>query len=420
MQTLFDSFIRLSLEMAPYLVLGFLLAGIVHEYLSAKWIQKHLGGKSFNQVIKATVFGIPLPICSCGIIPLAKELRNSGASKGGTVSFLTSTPQTGVDSIIATSGMLGLPFAILRVTVAFVSGIVAGSLVNLFDKSPKNQTRANTAPTPAKAKKNIPGKAKDALLYGLIELPNEIRNSLLVGLSIAAVISAFMPEPNFGSAGVTQLLNYLIVILIAIPLYVCSTGSIPIAIALIMSGFSPGAACIFLIAGPATNIVTLTFMVSHMGYRTTLVYLTSVIGIGLLAAWWVDSTTLGQSLAPELVHHHEMGITPLQIVSLSILIVSLLIPPFQDVISKLMHKPNTPDDYQSEWDLQIEGMTCPNCAKHLEKALNNDPNYHTQEIKLESGEVRIQAKHKTVQEDSLSSLVQTAGYHLKGLSKASS
>ncbi|MDE5959958.1 MAG: permease, partial [Muribaculaceae bacterium] len=110
-------------EMAPYLLLGFLFAGMLHAFLPASFYNRHLGRPGFWSVAKAAMFGVPLPLCSCGVIPTAMSMRRQGASRAATVSFLISTPQTGVDSILATGSLLGWPLALIRPIAAFATAL---------------------------------------------------------------------------------------------------------------------------------------------------------------------------------------------------------------------------------------------------------------------------------------------------------
>jgi uncharacterized membrane protein YraQ (UPF0718 family) len=274
-------------QMSPYLLFGFFVAGILSVLVSQQLVERHLGGKGFWPLVKASVFGVPLPLCSCGVIPVSMSLHKHGASKGATVSFLLSTPQTGVDSIFVTYSLLGLVFAIFRPLVAFATGIFGGAVVALFDRK-----SAGNESTPAKCSDTCCGggggnKLIKGLKFGFVELPADIGRAMLVGLAVAALISVVVPDDFFAETlpakGPVAMLAMMIM---GIPVYVCATASVPIAAVLIAKGLSPGVALVFLITGPATNAASLTTIWKVLGARTAGAYLFTVafsaVGSGLL------------------------------------------------------------------------------------------------------------------------------------------
>ncbi|MGY8695655.1 MAG: permease, partial [Verrucomicrobiia bacterium] len=217
-------------EMGPYLLLGFLVAGALHRWISEAWIESKLGKPGLKSIVLASLVGVPMPLCSCGVIPVTASLRDKGASKGAAASFLTSTPQTGVDSILATWGMLGPVFAIYRVIVAFVSGIAVGTLVDRFGAQEIS---------PASPKSNPHEKKPtwaESLRYGMLTMPADIAASLTIGFLLAGIISALAPDNLLANLPGGVYSSILLTTLIAVPFYICSTGSIPLALALIASG----------------------------------------------------------------------------------------------------------------------------------------------------------------------------------------
>jgi uncharacterized protein len=261
-------------EMAPFLLFGFLAAGGLSVIVSADWIERHLGSGRISPVIKASAFGVPLPLCSCSVIPVATSLRRHGASKGATTAFLISTPQTGVDSIFATFSLLGWVFAIFRPIAALVSGVVGGSIVamggNSDQPSEPEQPKCCSSCCSARGK----GKIAAALQYGLLTLPGDIGKALLIGLVAGAIITVYIGENNYFSQAVPPgILQILLLMLVGIPLYICATASIPIAASLILAGVSPGAAFAMLMTGPATNAATIVTIWKVLGPRTCLIYL---------------------------------------------------------------------------------------------------------------------------------------------------
>lgn len=385
--------VGLTAEMAPYLLLGFLLAGITHAFFPKEWIKTHLGGNGFMQSFKASLFGVPLPVCSCGIIPLAKELKKTGASNAGVAAFLASTPQTGVDSIAATAGLMGWPFAIMRVVVAFFSGIFTGTLIGISEK--RTGSHLNKM-EPVKQSGIKPNRSIPKILhYSLIELPGDIRSSLTLGLLIAACISLFLPELSKFSNDGNIWISYMGVILLAVPLYVCSTGSIPIAIALITSGFSPGAALIFLIAGPATNIVTLVTMTEIIGWKNTGLYLFSVIGIAFFSAVLIDSSIVSMDIGAHMGHIHESGITWFQWICFSLLVFSIFYDFTFQTIRKVLKKRSSAHSTNINWNhyqLKVKGMGCKKCAAKITGIIEGMKNHKSIEIDLAEGIVRFEAE----------------------------
>lgn len=278
-------------EMAPYLLLGFLLAGLMHEFVPNSLYRRYLSGHSMKSVVWAALFGIPLPLCSCGVIPTAMGLRKDGASKGATVSFLIATPQTGVDSIIATYSLMGLPFAIVRPLVAMFTAVMGGWLVNATDdeilavRTPKH---VDVSHSQGKEHKSFWQKIGGSLTYAFVEMMEDIGKWLIVGLVIAGLITAVVPDGWFAAFQGNSILSILFVLLLSIPMYLCATGSIPIAVALMLKGLTPGAALVLLMAGPASNAASIMVINKVMGRRTLLVYLASLVSGAILFGLGID------------------------------------------------------------------------------------------------------------------------------------
>ena len=284
-------------EMAPYLLLGFLLAGLMHEFVPKSLSQRYLSGRSMKSVLWAALFGVPLPLCSCGVIPTAMGLRREGAGKGATIAFLIATPQTGVDSIVATYSLMGLPFALIRPLVAMVTAVMGGWLVNATDneilavRSPQkheeehhdcccgkhHEEKHSHGCCCGEHKRNIWHRLGDAMTYAFVEMMGDIGKWLLVGLAVAGIITALVPDTWFAVFQGNSLLSILFVLLLSIPMYLCATGSIPIAVALMLKGLTPGAALVLLMAGPACNAASIVLIRKELGWRTLLVYLSSLV-----------------------------------------------------------------------------------------------------------------------------------------------
>ena len=298
MSEYYHNLYSLFIDMSFYMVIGLIFTGFLHAFIKEKWIKKQLGSTSASSLVKAAMVGVPLPLCSCGVIPMAVYLRQNGASKGAVMSFLTSTPQTGVDSIIASYGMLGPIFAVYRALAAFISGIVTGAITELLDtnepapqpekKSCCSHSSSETSPetdtaqassccssTAVKPAMSLPGKLLEMLRYAFGSFLDDIALNFVIGLLIAALISTLLPADLLGTLN-NPLLAMLLVLIIGIPMYVCSTASIPIALALMMKGLSPGTAFVFLFAGPATNIASIAVLLKVFSKRSIAIYLGSI------------------------------------------------------------------------------------------------------------------------------------------------
>lgn len=361
--TFLSALVELFAEMAPFLLLGFLLAGILHVWVPRNLYVPKISKPNFKSVLLSALFGIPLPICSCGVIPTAVALRKEGASKGASVSFLISTPATGVDSILATYSLLGLPFAILRPLAAFVSSMFGGLLTNFVTRGEKDEDLSkievpkencccggcdddhddhdheehcccgheekheehncccgHEKPREEEHKcccheheekheeehkcccgghdhdehesehnHGFLGKLKETFEYGFGDLLPEITRWLLIGLALGALIAAFVPDELFMSIREYPILCMFAMLLISMPMYTCSTGSIPLALALMAKGLPPGAALVLLMAGPATSIASMVVVGKTFGKRTLAAYIFSIAAGAFFFGWVVDT-----------------------------------------------------------------------------------------------------------------------------------
>lgn len=277
-----DALIMMLAEMAPYLLLGFFFAGLLRAFVPKSIYRKHLAPRNMKSVVKAALLGIPLPLCSCGVIPTSVGLRREGASHGACTSFLIATPQTGVDSIAATYSLMGLPFAIVRPIAALFTSMFGGWLVNKFaheDETLSEEATKEAAecscdhqPTPSFWNNFI-----SAMRYAFVEMLQDVGKWLVMGLLIAALITVAVPNEWLAALHDYKLLNMLIVLAVAIPMYVCATGSIPIAVSLMAKGLTPGAALVLLMAGPAVNSASMLVVGKVFGRRTLRLYLTAII-----------------------------------------------------------------------------------------------------------------------------------------------
>jgi len=310
-------------EMSPYLLFGFFVAGLLSVLVSQRVVQRHLGGRGLLPLFKASIFGVPLPLCSCGVIPVSMSLHKHGAGRGATIAFLLSTPQTGADSILVTYSLLGPVFAVFRPLAALATGLVGGVAVNLFGRQPRPRERTEECKDRCCAAVGPKEKILAGLRYGFVTLPRDIGKAMFVGLLIAAVISAVVPEGFFSEKLGTRILAMLCMMAMGIPVYVCATASVPVAASLILKGLTPGAALVFLMTGPATNAAGLATIWKTLGPRVALLYLGTVAGSALAAGLLLDALALHIDIGA-MAHHHSMMPPILQYAS-AILLLALLL-----------------------------------------------------------------------------------------------
>ena len=284
-------------EAAPYVLFGFFAAGILKALIPEDIVSKHLGQNGTRSVLKASLFGIPLPLCSCGVIPVAIGLRKQGASKGATASFLVSVPETGVDSIAITWALLDPLMTIIRPISAFITAVVTGLFINLIpdtkavQKKPHQKSCGCFVDSRSEAdtllkNESLMNRIGKGLSYAFSDLLKDIGGWLMLGIAIAGIISFFVPVGFIEQYLGGEFSSLLVMLVIGIPLYICASASTPIAAALVLKGLSPGAALVFLLAGPATNAATMTVVAKHLGKAATVVY-TTAIAICSLAMGWV-------------------------------------------------------------------------------------------------------------------------------------
>ena len=388
-------------EMAPYLLLGFFVAGVLSVLVSAEWVERHLGRGGVSQVVKASVFGVPLPLCSCGVLPVAASLRRHGASRGATTSFLLSTPQTGVDSIAVTVALLGPVVAVIRPLAAFVTGVLGGILVQVADSDSPSGAAEEGALAQSHESSCCAEEGEHrnpvlrALRYGFVVLPRDIARALVVGILLSGVIAAFLgPDALQGVLGRGPL-PYLVAMLVGVPLYVCATASTPIAASLIGAGLSPGAALVFLISGPATNGAALATLLSVLGRKTVAIYLATVVVGSLATGILVDTALDSRAIAiPEVVagsavsgHEHHgaaedgFGFKAITSVLFLAVLAAALWP-------RRRSSSDNGDDSRCEvgdrLTLEIKGMRCHGCVDSVTRALQEASGVREAVVDLEA------------------------------------
>lgn len=445
-----DQIIGIINEMSPYLLLGFLLAGLMHAFIPGQVYSRYLSKNSFSSVIYAALFGIPLPLCSCGVIPTAMSLRREGASKGATVSFLIATPQTGVDSIIATFSLMGLPFAIIRPIAALVTALFGGQMVNVFEKN--NEDVNNNKEEKEHCccdddddddcgcgcgcghhdheHQSFFGKVKEALEYAFVDMMADIGKWLLIGLIVAGLITVFVPASFFEIFADNSLLSMLLVLCLAVPMYLCATGSIPIAVALMLKGLTPGAGLVLLMAGPASNVASILVIRKVLGKKTQIIYLASIILGAVLFGLAIDHLMPREWFLSNLIaedaccHESASWFSWVCTVALFLMLFNALV--LQKYFQKHNHELKNEDSCCCHCEnennkttqnmnnevltFHIEGMNCNHCRMSAEKALKSVAGVTDATVDLATKEARVMGSAKF---EDLKKAIDEVGFEVK-------
>lgn len=400
MKDFLNSLLLVFMEMSPYLLLGFFIAGILNELFKGTKLKKFIGGSNLLSIINASILGVPLPLCSCGVIPTGVSLHKSGASKGSAVSFMISTPQTGVDSILVTWSLLGLPFAILRPVIAFITGVAGGVMTSALEKSATESKKISTDEKEKEDKRSLLQKFYAAMKYAFVDFLDDISLWLFVGLITAALISVIIPEGFFTTYIGNNYLSMIVVLAASVPLYVCATSSVPIAVALMLKGLNPGAALVFLMAGPATNAATVLVIGKTLGKKALFSYLFSIIAGALISGAIIDSFLPAEWFSVQLMnaHSHDHGaLHYLYLISSIILAVLLLMSFFRYLTRKKeaahCHDKECCCENANETGelivIHVEGMTCSHCAANVKEGLLGVPGVEDAVVDHHTGRVEI-------------------------------
>jgi uncharacterized protein len=407
---------NILVNLAPWLFLGAGIASALKLFLPADFISTHVGKPGLGSIVKAVLFGIPLPLCSCGVVPTALGLRRDGASPGATVGFLITTPETGADSLMVTAGFLGWPLALFRIGAAVIMGLTGGWLTDRWH-APATADPAPAAggacalPAPGSAFSRFWRYASEDLLRGIYRY-------LAVGLLIAAAISVAIPRDFVANVPILQGVGGMLVMLvIASPLYVCSTGSVAIAAALVQTGLPLGSALVFLMSGVATNIATVAAILQAFGKKILALYLSVVvagsIGFGLLFDALFDSGAAGAHLA--MAHQHATAtfwgtwLAP----ALAVLLLVLMIRwGVSDGLLALRGWLASRSAQAETLEFSVGGMTCDNCVNHVKRDLLGASGVSRVEVNLASGRVLVSGTH--LQRTGLSRVIEAAGYSVRG------
>ena len=397
---------HLLLEMAPYLLLGFSVAGVLHLFLPKNKVARHLAKGDTRSVVKAALLGIPLPLCSCGVIPVAAHLKKQGANKGPLQSFLVSTPTTGVDSIFATYSLLGILFAIVRPIAALFSGLMAGIITNNAARPEPIQTvqtfECPICPDKKPHTHTWQEKIVHMFKYAFFELIEDIGKWIVLGIVIGGVIGYFVPAEFIHKYLGNPFLAYPIMLLIGIPMYVCATGSIPMVAPLILKGMTPGAGLVFLFAGPATNTATLSFVAGEMGRKSLITYLASIIAGSLLFGLLIDLiwTMSGQDIR---LISGGMQMLPNWVNISSAILLSILI--LRTFIKRSAQKTSGEGML-----VTVPDMSCEHCKRTLDTAIRGVDGVNNVNIDLKTKQIEVVG---SAEQSSIFLAIKDAGYTVK-------
>ena len=412
-----NEIVSLINSMSPYLLLGFFLAGMMHAFIPGYLFHKYLSKNSFQSVLNAAMLGIPLPLCSCGVIPTGMSLHKEGASNGAVVSFLIATPQTGVDSILATYSLMGLPFAIIRPIAALFTALLGGTFANCLKLPVKQNDTVNSCSCSScsSEKGTEHTSIVDKFLYGLhyafIDMMQDIGRWLVLGLLIAGLITVYVPDSFFELFKDNSLASIFLVLLCAIPMYLCSTGSIPIAVALMMKGFSPGTALVLLMAGPAVNMASILVVNKVLGRKTMLVYIASIVCGAILFALGIDYLApdlFRGALSTEGVCTHG-SISTFNWICSGVLVLLLL----NALISRYFVKKEAPAEVSIDEGVlvvYVEGMSCHHCRANVEKAISALQGAEQVEVDLPTGRAVIRGN---LEKEAVREAVESIGFNLR-------
>jgi len=412
MKEFFNSLLFMLNEMSPYILLGFFVAGVLQAFVRPAAMTRHLAGTGLKSVLKAAALGVPLPLCSCGVLPAAVALRRGGASRAASSSFLIATPQTGVDSIAATYAMLGPAFAVIRPVAALTTAVAGGCLVGRDEvKNDMTADCAKACSAPASAsepKRSFWSKLLHAVRYGFFDMVQSIGGWLVIGLIIAAIISVAVPDNFFVQFKDYTILTMLAVVVVAVPMYVCATGSIPIALSLMLKGLSPGTALVMLMAGPAANFASITVISREMGRRAAAIYLGSIIVGSILFGLLIDLILPSSWFAlPSGAHAggHAAGFSWFSTGCSAVLIVLLIIAGISEKLHKHSHNIT-----QDTMEYKIKGMNCQHCRASVEKGIAALDGVTSVTVDLASGIARVEG---TAGRDEIAAAVRALGFDME-------
>ncbi len=422
------------LDMSLYMLIGMVLTGILSVVVKKQMVAKHLGKKARFPAVKAAALGVPLPLCSCGVLPTTVYLSQNGASTSAVMSFLISTPQTVIDSFIATFGMIGVVFAVYRPIVAFVSGVLGGVVIQKIVGGKRiedsqaaldarceedgvcctgdNCDAAQSAKAEEEPKLTFTQKLRKMFNYAFVEFVDDIALHFVVGVIIAALITIVVPTGFFENLNIgSGTLAMLVMLAIGLPMYICSTSLIPIALVLLAKGISPGAAFVFLFAGPATNAASVAVLAKSLGKKTVAVYLAitavSAIGFGLL----LDGLIEWFSLPMPQFSISDVAKEPNWLLVATGVIFGIAL--IRSLVMRAVRKINVLKSKKEDkaMVLDIKGMSCEHCSGSVTQALKKIDGVESVKVDLKKGKAYVEGEVTDIEK--LKQAVRDAGYDVK-------
>lgn len=370
-------------ELSLWLVVGAILSGVIHVVIPAHLIQRQLSGPWGP--LRAVLLGIPLPLCSCAVIPTALQLKKDGARDGSVLGFLIATPQTGVDSMFASASLLGWPFAWFKVASALLMGLVGGYGLKLSGE--QDDAGSSHAATWEGEKASVSQRMVEARRF-IAELVDNLAGWLVIGVLVSAALEVLVPDAVFTSIASWGSVWVTVAALgLSLPLYVCATASVPIAAGLVASGLPLGAALVFLMAGPATNVATMGALYRSVGLRALGWYLGTII-LGSLSLAYVLDQVLGWTPALSLGQHHQHEASMLELICAAGFAVWIVWCLFGQAKGYWLAKraASAQGPYQEFW---VEGLSCEGCVRGLRSKLYTVRGVQDLQVELESGRVRV-------------------------------
>ncbi len=285
------AFLSLAIESAPALLVGLLFAGLVQAMLprgSVGWLAR---GRGAGSAVRGLVFGLPLPICSCGVIPVYRSLVIQGVPATAALAFLTSAPELGLDAVMLSWPLLGPTLTFVRIgAVVAVTLIASVAVGRLAERQPISQ---GLGALPAR-RPTLGGRVKEALRVATVELPDHTGAWILLGLALAAVVEPILHADWLPQ--VPALLQVPVAAVAGLPMYVCASGATPLVAVLLAKGLSPGAAIAFLLTGPATNATTYLALRRLHGRAVAVGFGATVAGAAIGLGFGIDAV-MGRALS---------------------------------------------------------------------------------------------------------------------------
>jgi uncharacterized membrane protein YraQ (UPF0718 family) len=287
------------LDSGVFFLFGLVLAGLIWLLMNQENVGRFVRDEGMTGVLKAALIGIPLPLCSCSVLPVASQLHRSGAGRGATVSFLISTPESGVDSILVTYSLTDPLLTIARPVTAFLTAMAAGFAETLSsgrnNRPPQMAGNGlskceNDLSRNAAAERSLPFRVWMGLVYSFTDLLKDLSPHLFLGFALAGIVDLLLGDnmAHLPEAVKSGWVGYIGAILLGLPLYICATASTPLAAVLLLSGFSPGAVLVFLMVGPATNMASVTVLRKILGSWSTLRYLSIIVAVSVVCGVVLD------------------------------------------------------------------------------------------------------------------------------------